>query len=167
MLQRDVFLFVLDVEQYRMALVERAATRILPAEPNGNPLLNYTRECQRLRHTVIHGTLIHTHFCALLEKFPHFRMNVESFRICREFLVQLRQFLRRQPCVHFVFRLVAPTFVFVPVGRQFAQRGLLGNRRRPFLRRFKLGSNLSDSLLRVLNPRVLSIDFPQRRMILN
>src|SRR5262249_38776012 len=81
-LQRYEFLFVLDVNQGGVPLVEGATLAVLPAQANGSSLLQKRAESQRLRHPEIERTLASGHFEALLEKFFHLGMDVEAGGIC-------------------------------------------------------------------------------------
>src|SRR6185369_3730005 len=52
-LQGNVFIFVFDIKQDGMALVEGATTAVLPTKPNWNPVLDERAEGECFRHTEI------------------------------------------------------------------------------------------------------------------
>src|SRR6266702_2532990 len=77
-LEREILFFRFRVHQRRVALVERAAHRVLPAEPHRSAFQEERAERQRLGETKIHGALSMTHLRALLEKLLHFRVDVKT-----------------------------------------------------------------------------------------
>src|ERR1700692_1447535 len=81
--QRNIFVFVLDIDENGMALVEGAAAGILAREANRNSSFHQARESEGFSHAVIHGTLACSHLRALLEELFYFGMNVEALGISR------------------------------------------------------------------------------------
>ena len=79
MIQRNVFGFVLDIDEHAVTLIEGAALTILPTQANGNALLNERAKGHGFSHSVVEGTLPTSHFGTLLEEFFYLWMDVEFF----------------------------------------------------------------------------------------
>ena len=104
-----------------MALVERAALRVLSREAHGIPLEKHRAESQCFGKAVIDGTFAVAHFRSLFEKLRDFRMKVKSFGHANEAVGDLRKFLRREAGIDLIFRFVTAVLIWRPVVRQFAQ----------------------------------------------
>src|SRR5271170_2589436 len=76
--QRHEFVFVLDVDEDGVALVERAAASVLSAKAYGNAGLHQTSKRERFGHAVIDGAFARAHLGALLQQLLNFGMNVEA-----------------------------------------------------------------------------------------
>jgi hypothetical protein len=79
--QRHIFAFIFNVDQGGVALIERAAPRVLAAQAHGDAALDQAGEGQSFSHAVVDSTLARPHFRALLQKLLHLRMNVKVRRI--------------------------------------------------------------------------------------
>ena len=90
---------------------------------------------------------------------------MEVLGIRGEPLRNLAQLFRRDGSFDFILRLVASTFIVVPIFRKIAKSRLLGNGSRVFLCGFIFRADPCDSGLRVRRTNVLRINFPQCRMI--
>ena len=165
MLQRHVFLFIFNIQKHGVPLVEGATARILPAEADRHSRLNQAAESQRFSHAIVHGALACPHLGALFEQLFHLRVDVEVFGVGGELLCNLAQLFCRQTGLHFIVRLVASTFIVVPIFGKIAKSRLLDNGSRVFLCAFIFSADRCDFGLRVLRTNVLRIDFPQCRMI--
>src|SRR5271166_6825680 len=98
MAQRNVFLFVDDVDQHRVPLVEGSATAVLPAQANWSALQRERSKGQRLSHAVVQGALTVAHFAALFEQLLHLGMDVEILGVFRQTVgdaLQLRRWKSR------------------------------------------------------------------------
>ena len=165
-LEREILFFRFRVHQRRVALVERAAHRVLPAEPYRSALEKERAERQRLGEAIIHGALSMAHLRALLEKLLHFRVDVKTPGRARQCIGNFGELFERHSGIHLVGRVVAPAFVGGPVIRQFAKRGNLLQRLGNFLARFVFGANLLDGLGR-FRCRFLCVNLPELRVILD
>src|SRR5205807_935481 len=129
--------------------------------------LDQGSECQGFRHSEIHWPLAAAHFSPLLEKLFHLGVNVEALGIGAQTPGNRMKLIERNSCAHFVLSLVPAALIAAPVSRQVAQRRLFSQRASFFLRGLKLLANFGDTLSRILSADVLSVDLPQRRMVLN
>ena len=75
-----------------MALIERAAPAVLPAEPDRGPGFEQAAKGQSFSHPIINRALASSHLGALFQQFANFGMNVEAGRESCEPLRHLRQF---------------------------------------------------------------------------
>ena len=82
--QRDVFVFVFNVDEHGVALVKGAAAGVLAAQANWDALFHQAGEGESFGHAVIDGAFPRAHFGALLEQLLHLGMDVEAFGIRRE-----------------------------------------------------------------------------------
>src|ERR1700741_4692467 len=115
MLQRHVFLFVFDIEEHRVTLVESSAARILAAEANRNSDFHETGKGQCLSHAVINRTLTGSHLGALLEELLNFGMDMKRRWKGGQLVGDLAQFFTGEAGVQFELRLVASAFEIGPV----------------------------------------------------
>src|ERR1700733_12288973 len=67
-LQRDVAMAILEIVKGKMPLAERAAAGILTAQTHRHLLENQTAECDRLRESPIHRSVIGERFAPLFHK---------------------------------------------------------------------------------------------------
>ena len=93
--QRHVFVFVLDVDEDGVALVEGAAAGVLSAEAHVGTGFHQAREGESFGHAVIDGALACAHLGALFEQLLYFGVDVEAFGICGQALSSDRTILRR------------------------------------------------------------------------
>ena len=103
--QRHVFVFVLDVDEDGVALIEGAAAGVLSAEADVGTGFHQAREGESLGHAVIDRALACAHLGALFEKLLYFGVDVEAFGIGGQALSLVRTTLRRR--VRFRLRIRA------------------------------------------------------------
>src|ERR1700746_564739 len=101
-----------------MALIERAALRVLPGQADWIALQNDGAKSQRFRETVVHRALSMPHLGALFEEFHDLRMNVEALGGTDESIGDFRQLFPREAAVPFIFRLVSAMRIRRPIFRQ-------------------------------------------------
>ena len=111
MLQRHVFLLVLDIEQHGVALVEGAAAAILSAHADGNAGLNQSSEGQRFGHAVVHRAFACAHLGPLFEQLFHLGMDMESSGEVVTRAEISRSSSAETPVFNFILRLVSSAFV--------------------------------------------------------
>src|SRR5579859_738369 len=75
-----IVLLRLSINQHGVALIERAALRVLAGEANGRAFKQQGAKSQRFGKTIIDSTLPMPHFGALLEQLHNFWMNVKALR---------------------------------------------------------------------------------------
>src|ERR1700761_6538998 len=117
-IQRNQRLFILDIDQHTMSLIEGAALAVLSAQAHRRSLHQQRANGNSFSHSVIKWLLALPHLLALFEQLLDLRMNVKTRRILREARSNLADFLRRQASLYFVFRLVLSASVCRPVIRQ-------------------------------------------------
>ena len=74
----NVFVFVLDVDEDRVTLVESAAAGVLSGEADVGAGFHQAGEGQGFGHAVVDRALAGAHLGALFEQLLHLRMNVEA-----------------------------------------------------------------------------------------
>src|SRR5260370_23892217 len=75
-----VIVLGLRIDQYGVALVDRAALGVLPRESNGSSFQQQGTVGESFGEAVIHGAFSIAHFHALLKQFDVLGMHVEAFR---------------------------------------------------------------------------------------
>src|ERR1035438_4046542 len=163
--QRHVFVFVFDVGENGVALVEGAAAGVLSAETHVGAGFHQAREGERFGHAVVDGALADAHFRALFEELLYFRMNVEAVGVRSQASRKIREFFGRESGLDFEFGLVETAVIIVPVLREVAHQWLLLDAAGLFLRGFKFGADGDGLGLRVGGADVVGVDFPERRML--
>ena len=165
--QRHVFVFVLDVDQHRVALIEGAAAGVLSAKADVGTGFHQAREGESLCHAVVHRALACAHFGALFEQLFYFRVDVEAFRIGGQACVSSGQLLRRESGFDIEFVAVEASEVLVPVFRKIAHQRLMLDAAGLLLRRLELGLDGGGLRLRIGGADVVGVDLPERRMLLD
>ena len=166
MIERRVFLLGLDVNQHRVALVERAALAVLPGEPHRRPSRQQAAERQRLGHPVVEPPLAFGHLDPLFEQLLHLGVNVEALGPGGESGHQRSKFFDRRARLDFVRGIVAAAKVRRPVRRQRGERHALGDRFRLLLGGAVIRADTSGHGL-AIEAGARREHLPQRRMILD
>ena len=166
MRERQIDIFVLDVDQGGMALIESAAARILAAEPNRSALAKERAEGQCFGHAEINRALAVAHFGALLEKLFHLWMDVESAWITCKSVGDRGQFICVDRCFDFERRFVAAALIGIPVGRKLPHRRVFLEFFGGFLRGVEIFAN-SCGHRRGVHADFLRINLPERRVRLD
>src|SRR5215472_3717633 len=166
MAEGQIVLLRLGINQHGVALIERAALRILAGEPYGRTFEKQGAKRQSLGKTIINGPLPVTHLGALLEQFHNFRMNVKAFGHVHEAVGDIRKPLPSQSRVNLIFWFVAPMGVRRPIIGQLAEMWNLSERPGFGLLLFVLfAERLRDS--GCINASGLGINLPKLRMLLD
>ncbi len=146
MAERDIFRFVLSIEQHGVPLIEGCAAGILAAQAHWDAIFHQTGKGQRFGHTVVDRLLARPHLLALLEQLLHLGMDVETFGIGGQALGELAQLFSRDASGLFVFWFIAAAEIVFPVVGKVAHQRLLGDLRRVFLCGLVLAFDRSHAL---------------------
>ena len=167
MLQRNVLLLVLDVEQHGVTLIEGTAPAVLSRQAHRNSRFYQAAKSQCFCHPVIDCPFTLRHLGALFQQLLHLGVDMKTGRITYQPFADLLQFLIIDGRFHFVLRFMGASIKFIPVPGQFPERRLLGQCSGFFLRCFILRPHRCGQCRRVVQAVVSSVDFPQRRVLLN
>src|SRR5713226_133619 len=115
--ERNVIVFGHRIDQNSVALVERAALRILPGKADRIAFQNDGTKSQRFREAIIDGALSVAHLGALLEQFYDLRMYMEAVRYAHQAGSDFFKRFTRKAGIDLIFGLVAAVEIRRPVFR--------------------------------------------------
>src|SRR6516162_734329 len=122
MSEREILLLGLVVDQYGVALVERAALGILTRQTHGIAFEDERTISEQLREAEVDRSLAVAHLGALLEQLDDFRVHVKAGGRANQPVGDFGELLAAKAGVHLKRRVVLAVVVGSPIIRQLAEQ---------------------------------------------